>query len=76
MASPGEHHGATGAGFDPESSGSIVLEEDYDPAYEPTPEEIEQYARYIGLYYVRSRPHNAVITVLLRQRSARPHRAR
>eukprot|EP00698_Gefionella_okellyi_P016006 TRINITY_DN4556_c0_g1_i1.p1 TRINITY_DN4556_c0_g1~~TRINITY_DN4556_c0_g1_i1.p1 ORF type:complete len:1040 (+),score=375.83 TRINITY_DN4556_c0_g1_i1:43-3120(+) len=32
-----------------EQGGSIVLEEDYDESYEPTPEEIEEYAKWLGM---------------------------
>ncbi len=34
---------------DNEPDGSLILEEDFDENYEPTNEEIEDYANYIGM---------------------------
>ena len=34
---------------------SIVLEEEIDPNYEPTPEEVEEYARWLGMDPVHDR---------------------
>lgn len=39
------------AGFDPnpDDGGQVVMEEDYDPDYEPSTEDLEEYAKLIGL---------------------------
>jgi hypothetical protein len=46
----GQHHGGAGAHAQGEEAGaSIVLEEEIDPDYEPTSDEVIEYAKWLGM---------------------------